>query len=68
MREITFHVTLTDVEAWQFAQLPNLVCFSDYRQRSMSEDEAYIMLQAGEKIRSPAREGVRTAVTVVSAP
>jgi hypothetical protein len=47
--EIT--VTLTDVEAWQFAQFLKRACFSDYRSHATSEAEAYQMINAGERIR-----------------
>ncbi len=47
--EIT--VTLTDAEAWQFAQFLKRACFSDYRGHAISEAEAYQMIDAGERIR-----------------
>jgi hypothetical protein len=48
--EIT--VTLTDAQAWQFAQFLKRACFSDYRSHATSEAEAYHMRDAGELIRS----------------
>jgi hypothetical protein len=45
-------VTLTEVEAWEFAQFLKRVCFSDYRGHATSDDEAYHMIDAGERIRS----------------
>jgi hypothetical protein len=47
--EIT--VTLTDAEAWQFAQFLKRACFSDYRGHAICEAEAYLMINAGEHIR-----------------
>jgi hypothetical protein len=47
--EIT--VTLTDAQAWQFAQFLKRACFSDYRGHATSEAEAYQMINAGEHIR-----------------
>jgi hypothetical protein len=47
--EIT--VTLTDAQAWQFAQFLKRACFSDYRSHATSEAEAYQMIHAGECIR-----------------
>jgi len=44
-------VTLTDAEAWQFAQFLKRACFSDYRSHATSEAEAYRMIDAGEHIR-----------------
>jgi hypothetical protein len=48
--EIT--VTLTDAQAWQFAQFLKRACFSDYRSHATSEAEAYRMIEAGEQIRA----------------
>jgi hypothetical protein len=47
--EIT--VVLTETEAWEFAQFLKRVCFSDYRGHATSDDEAYHMVDAGERIR-----------------
>jgi hypothetical protein len=48
--EIT--VILTDAQAWQLAQFLKRVCFSDYRGHATSDDEAYHMVDAGERVRS----------------
>ena len=48
--EIT--VVLTETEAWEFAQFLKRVCFSDYRGHATSDEEAYHMIDAGERIRS----------------
>ncbi len=48
---VEISVTLTDVEAWQFAQFLKRACFSDYRSHATSEAEAYRMIDAGERIR-----------------
>jgi hypothetical protein len=47
--EIT--VTLTDAQAWEFAQFLKRACFSDYRGHATSDAEAYRMIDAGEQIR-----------------
>jgi hypothetical protein len=44
-------LTLTDAQAWQFAQFLKRACFSDYRSHATSEAEAYQMIDAGEHIR-----------------
>jgi hypothetical protein len=51
MQTIEIHVTLTDAQAWQFAQFLKRVCFSDYRSHATSDAEAYHMIDAGEHIR-----------------
>ena len=51
MQTIEIHVTLTDAQAWEFAQFLKRVCFSDYRSHATSEAEAYHMRDAGEHIR-----------------
>jgi hypothetical protein len=56
MKDVAITVTLSDAQAWGFAQFLKRVCFSDYEQRAASEDEAYTMIDAGEKIREALRE------------
>jgi hypothetical protein len=56
MKDVAITVTLSDAQAWSFAQFLKRVCFSDYEHRATSEDEAYKMLDAGEKIREALRE------------
>ncbi len=51
-KEVEINVTLTDTQAWQLAQFLKRVCFSDYRGHATSDDEAYHMIDAGERIRS----------------
>jgi hypothetical protein len=51
MQTVEIQVTLTDDEAWQFAQFLKRVCYSDYRAHATSEAEAYRMVEAGERIR-----------------
>jgi hypothetical protein len=51
MKTIEIHVTLTDTQAWEFAQFLKRVCFSDYRSCATNEAEAYLMRDAGEIIR-----------------
>ena len=52
MKTIEINVTLTDAQAWEFAQFLKRVCFSDYRGHATSDAEAYHMVHAGERIRS----------------
>jgi len=51
MKTIEIHVTLTESEAWEFAQFLKRACFSDYRGHATSEEEAYRMINAGEQTR-----------------
>jgi hypothetical protein len=56
MKDITITVTLSDSEAWAYAQFLKRVCFSDYEQRATSQHEGSTMVGAGEKIREALRE------------
>ena len=56
MQIVEFQVTLTDAQAWEFAQFLKRVCYSDYRQHATSEAEAYRMVEAGERIREALAE------------
>ena len=51
MEEIEIRVVLTDPQAWEFAQFLKRACFSDYRDHATSDEEAYQMINAGERIR-----------------
>lgn len=51
MKTVDLQVTLTDAQAWEFAQFLKRVCFSDYRDHATSDEEAYHMVNAGERIR-----------------
>jgi hypothetical protein len=51
MNTVEITVTLSETEAWQFAQFLKRVCFSDYRGCATSDGEAYHMRDAGELIR-----------------
>jgi hypothetical protein len=51
MKTVEINVTLTDAQAWEFAQFLKRVCFSDYRSHATSDEEAYQMVNAGERIR-----------------
>jgi hypothetical protein len=51
MDSVQVTVILTDAQAWEFAQFLKRACFSDYRGHSTSDDEAYHMIDAGERIR-----------------
>ncbi len=52
MKTIEITVTLTDEQAWEFAQFLKRVCFSDYRDHATRDEEAYRMVNAGERIRA----------------
>jgi len=52
MNTVQITVTLTEAEAWEYAQFLKRVCFSDYRSCATSDAEAYHMRDAGELIRS----------------
>lgn len=43
---------LTDAQAWAFAQFLKRVGLDDYKGLSVDVDDAYTMLDAGEKIRT----------------
>jgi len=51
MNTVEITITLTETQAWQFAQFLKRACFSDYRSHATSEAEAYQMIDAGEQIR-----------------
>jgi hypothetical protein len=51
MDVVKIHVTLTDEQAWELAQFLKRVYYSDYRQHTTGEAEAYRMVEAGERIR-----------------
>jgi hypothetical protein len=51
MDAIQITVVLTDAQAWQFAQFLKRSCFGDYRGHATSDEEAYQMIDACERIR-----------------
>jgi hypothetical protein len=52
MKTVEITVVLTDVQAWELAQFLKRVCFRDYRDHATSDEEAYHMVNAGERVRS----------------
>ncbi len=50
-QSINIAVTLTDEQAWQYAQLLKRISFNEYRHNATCDDEAYLMRDAGELIR-----------------
>jgi hypothetical protein len=56
MKDALITVTLSDEQAWAFAQFLKRVCFSDYKHSATSQAEAYTMVGAGEKLREALRE------------
>jgi hypothetical protein len=51
-KHVEIIVTLTENQAWELAQFLKRACFSDYRGHATSDEEAYHMIDAGERIRS----------------
>ena len=51
MKTVEITVTLSDAQAWEFAQFLKRVCFSEYRSNATTDEEAYHMRDAGELIR-----------------
>ena len=51
-KDIEINITLTENQAWELAQFLKRACFSDYRGHATSDEEAYHMIDAGERIRS----------------
>ena len=51
MKTVEIKVVLTDAQAWEYAQFLKRVCFSEYRNKATSDDEAYRMRDTGEQIR-----------------
>jgi hypothetical protein len=51
MKTVTIQVTLTDEQAWEYAQFLKRVSFSEYRTNATSDEEAYHMRDAGELVR-----------------
>jgi hypothetical protein len=49
-------VDLTDEQAWALAQFLKRAGFSDYLRLAIDKDEAYVMLDAGEKLRAALAE------------
>jgi hypothetical protein len=56
MKTVEITVTLTDAQAWEFAQFLKRVCFSEYRHNATSDEEAYHMRDAGGLIRQALAE------------
>jgi hypothetical protein len=47
MKTVEPHITLTEAQAWEFAQFLKRVSFSEYRTNATSEAEAYHMRGRG---------------------
>lgn len=56
MKTVEITITLTDAQAWEFAQFLKRVSFREYRNNATCDDEAYMMRDAGELIRSALTE------------
>lgn len=56
MKYVAVNVELTDAQANAFAQFLKRVGLSDYRPLAVDNDEAYVMLTAGEAVRAALRE------------
>ncbi|MBW2011201.1 MAG: hypothetical protein JRI32_06030 [Deltaproteobacteria bacterium] len=53
---VTITVEMTESEAMALAQFLKRVGFTDFRSNAVSEDEAYTMIDASEKIRKELAE------------
>jgi hypothetical protein len=51
MKTVAIQVTLTEAQAWEFAQFLKRICFSEYRSNATSDEEASLMRDAGDQIR-----------------
>lgn len=51
MPNVQINAQLTEEQALAFAQFLKRACFSDYRSNAVSQDEAYLMIYAGEVLR-----------------
>ena len=54
--DVAINATLTEREAWQYAQYLKRVGLSDYEPHAASQEEAYAMCDAGQKIREALRK------------
>jgi dissimilatory sulfite reductase (desulfoviridin) alpha/beta subunit len=50
-KNIEIFVEMTKEEAWSYAQFLKRVGFNEYRQNAESEEQAYLMIQTGERVR-----------------
>lgn len=55
-KPVTITVELTDAEAWQYAQFLKRAGWRDYRGNATTDDEAYLMRDAGYKIQTALAE------------
>lgn len=53
---VTLSITLTTAEAWEFAQFLKRSTYDLYRVCATSQDEAYVMINAGSRIRKALAE------------
>lgn len=53
---VLLQVVLSEGEAWMLAQFLKRVGFSDYLNNAIDKDEAYAMLNAGERVRKALAE------------
>lgn len=56
METVEITITLTSAQAWELAQFLKRVSFREYRNNACNDDEAYLMRDAGELIRSALAE------------
>lgn len=56
MQDIEIRVVLNERQAFEYAQFLKRATFEDYRTRARSDDEAYVMIAAGEQIREALAE------------
>jgi len=56
LKTVEITVTLTDEQAWEFAQFLKRVSFTEYRANATGDQEACLMRDAGELIRQALAE------------
>lgn len=56
MNPVELTVTLTPEQAWALAQFLKRVGIDDYRGLAIDAEEAWLMLDAGERVRTALRE------------
>jgi hypothetical protein len=53
---VKFTVLMTEAEAWELAQFLKRAGFSDFRSKTRTDDEAYTMQSAAEKVADALRD------------
>ena len=56
MKTVEITIALTETQAWELAQFLKRISFREYRDNATSDDEAYLMRDAGAIIRDALAE------------